>query len=74
MILIFSTPTCVYCRQVKAYLSHKQVAYEERDAFTDPIYPILMQRFGMTVPLIYNDETDRGTIGYNIANLNSVIA
>lgn len=72
MILIFSTPTCVYCKQVKRYFDMKGVGYEERDAFTDPAYPDLMKRFGMTVPLVYNDELDRGMIGYNITQLRTI--
>lgn len=73
MILIYSTPTCVYCKQVKKYLDHKQIAWEERDAFTAPEYPTLMERFGMTVPLIYNDTADRGMVGYDIGKINALI-
>lgn len=74
MILIFSTPTCAYCKQVKQFLDRKQIKWEERDAFTDPEYPALLERYGMTVPLVYNTVTDKGTIGYDISRLLGVVA
>lgn len=74
MILIFSTPTCAYCKQVKHYLDYKKIEWEERDAYTDPAYPQLMARFGMTVPLVYNTKTDKGTIGYDISRINQTVA
>ncbi|MFI5205772.1 MAG: glutaredoxin family protein [Candidatus Paceibacterales bacterium] len=31
MITIYSTPTCVYCKTLKEYLSKKSIAFEEID-------------------------------------------
>jgi len=72
MIRIYTTPTCAYCPMVKKYLDMKSIPYESKDALTDPIYPALANKYGMTVPLIYNTETDQGTVGYNISNLNKI--
>lgn len=74
MILIFSTPTCVYCKQVKRYLDHKGIKWEERDAYTDPQYAELSRLYGMTVPLVYNPVSNKGMVGYNIGALNDLIA
>ena len=30
-IKVYSTPTCVYCKMIKAYLDEKNVAYEDID-------------------------------------------
>lgn len=34
-IIIYSTPTCVYCKMAKALFKEKNVAYEEKDVATD---------------------------------------
>lgn len=34
-VMIYTTPTCVYCRMVKAFFAEKGVAYAERDVATD---------------------------------------
>ena len=31
MITIYSTPTCVYCNNLKKYLSDKNISYQEID-------------------------------------------
>lgn len=71
MILIYSTPTCAFCVQVKKYLDKVGVAWEERDALTDPNYPDLANRFGMTVPLVYNGID--GMVGWNITRLKELL-
>ena len=35
-VVIYTTPTCGFCRQVKAYLSQKGVPFVERDVSRDP--------------------------------------
>ena len=34
-VTIYSTPTCPYCKQLKAYLDEKGVAYEDVDVAAD---------------------------------------
>jgi len=34
-VIIYSTPTCVYCKMAKALFKEKNVAYEEKDVATD---------------------------------------
>ncbi|HLD70355.1 MAG TPA: glutaredoxin family protein [Negativicutes bacterium] len=31
MVIIYSTPTCVYCKTLKEYLSSKNIPYKEVD-------------------------------------------
>ncbi len=31
MVIIYSTPTCVYCKTLKEYLGHKNIPFEEID-------------------------------------------
>jgi len=35
MITIYSTPTCVYCNNLKKYLTEKNIKYEEVDVSKD---------------------------------------
>jgi len=34
-IIIYSTPTCVYCKMAKEFFAQNGVAYEERDVAAD---------------------------------------
>lgn len=35
-IIIYSTPTCGYCKMAKEYLASKQIPYTEIDVMRDP--------------------------------------
>lgn len=35
MVTIYSTPTCVYCNNLKEYLSEKNIAFREVDVSLD---------------------------------------
>ena len=35
-VLVYSTPTCAYCYQVKEYLAQREVAYRDIDVAADP--------------------------------------
>lgn len=34
-VIIYSTPTCVYCKMAKRYFDEHEVAYEEKDVAQD---------------------------------------
>ena len=34
-IIIYSTPTCVYCKKAKAFLNAHNIPYQEKDVATD---------------------------------------
>lgn len=35
--IIYSTPTCVYCKMAKAFFKEKGVEFEEKDVATDMV-------------------------------------
>ncbi len=35
-VIVYSTPTCVFCKHVKAYLDEKDIAFEEVNVLADP--------------------------------------
>ena len=35
MVIIYSTPTCVYCKILKEYLTEKNIAFKEIDVSLD---------------------------------------
>ena len=36
-IIIYSTPSCVYCKMAKSYFDQKGVKYEEKDVMVDEV-------------------------------------
>lgn len=34
-VMIYSTPTCVYCKMAKEFFKKNNIAYEEYDVFSD---------------------------------------
>lgn len=72
MIIIYKRENCAYCPQVMRYLDHIDVPYSVEMAEGDN-YTILSQKYGYTVPLVYNDKTDQGMVGYNIAKLRELV-
>lgn len=34
-VIVYSTPTCVFCKNVKAYFDEKGIAYEEINVLAD---------------------------------------
>lgn len=71
MIKLFTRPTCSYCPTVKKYLTNKNKQFTEHLADGEE-YEKLAQKYGVSVPLIYNEETQDGTTGFNISILNRV--
>lgn len=72
MIKIFTTPTCAYCPMAKKYLALKGKAYEELPAYTEEHQKYISIYGSTSVPMIVNGE--KITTGYNIPQLNQVIA
>ena len=73
-VTIYTTPTCVFCKNVKAYLDDKGIAYESVDvlANADKAQEMIDKSGQMGVPV-----TDyKGTIivGFDKAKLDAVTA
>ena len=71
MIIIYTRENCAYCPQVMKYLKNKGVPYRKEEAEGEQ-YTILSQQYGYTVPLVYNDESNDGMVGYNIQKLKEI--
>ena len=71
MITVFKRPNCAYCPMVVKYLTHINVEFHVREAEGE-FYNNLAQKFGVSVPLVYNQETGDGMTGYNIARLKEI--
>jgi thioredoxin len=72
-VIVFGTPTCPYCHQVKAYLKEKGVAFEDVDVFLDPAKADQMvARSGqMGVPQLWIN--DLVVVGFNRPQINMML-
>ena len=73
-VVIYSTPTCPYCKRAKEYLSRKGVSYTDIDVAQDKEKAKEMtQKSGqMSVPVIIID--DEIVVGFNQAQLDKLLA
>lgn len=64
-VIIYSTPTCQYCKMAKAYFKEKGVEYTEIDVAGDPAKAKeMMEKSGqMGVPVI--DIDGKITVGFD---------
>jgi len=64
-VTIYTTPTCVYCREAKEFFKEHNVEYEEKDVVQDEqARNDMIQKSGqMGVPVI--DANGEIIIGYN---------
>ena len=73
-VVIYSTPTCPYCKRAKEYLSRKGISYTDIDVAQDKEKAKEMtQKSGqMSVPVILID--DEIVVGFNQALLDKMLA
>ncbi len=73
-VVIYSTPTCPYCKRAKDYLSRKGISYTDIDVAQDKEKAKEMtQKSGqMSVPVILID--DEIVVGFNQALLDKMLA
>lgn len=73
-IIIYTTPTCVYCKMTKEFFAENKISYEEKDVSTDSAgrEEMLKKSGQMGVPVIdidgeivigFDEERLRGLIG-----------
>jgi thioredoxin len=72
-VIVFSTPTCPFCHQAKAYLKEKGVAFEDVDVSKDQQKAQQMvERSGQTgVPQLWID--DLVVVGFNRPQINMML-
>lgn len=73
-VVIYSTPTCPYCKRAKDYLSQKRIPYTDYNVATDKDKTReMIQKSGqMGVPVIAVD--DEIIIGFNQAKLDELLS
>mgnify|MGYP001485951934 CR=1 FL=1 len=73
-VVIYSTPTCPYCKRAKDYLSQKGIPYTDYNVATDKDKTReMIQKSGqMGVPVIAVD--DEIIIGFNQAKLDELLS
>lgn len=72
-VIIYSTPTCGYCKLAKAYFQEKQVEYIEKDVSVDiAAREEMVKKTGqLGVPVIDIDGTT--VIGFNKAKIAEIL-
>jgi len=73
-VVIYSTPTCPYCKRAKDYLSQKRISYVEHNVAEDKdAVKELIQKSGqMGVPVILID--DEVVVGFNQTLLDKLLS
>ncbi len=73
-VVIYSTPTCPYCKRAKEYLSRKGISYTDIDVAQDKEKAREMtQKSGqMSVPVIIID--DEIVVGFNQVLLDKLLS
>ncbi len=58
-LIIYSTPTCPYCKQAKEFFKEKNIAYEEKDVASDSVARQEMieksKQMGVPVIMLHNE-------------------
>jgi glutaredoxin-like YruB-family protein len=73
-VIIYSTPTCPYCKRAKEYLSQKGISYTDYDVASDrDKAKEMIQKSGqMGVPVILVD--DHLVAGFNQSKLDELLS
>ena len=72
-VIIYSTPTCVYCKMAKEFFKTNNVAYTERDAANDDAAreEMIQKSHQMGVPVI--DIDGEIFVGFNRSELEKAL-
>ena len=72
-VVVYSTPTCPYCKRVKDYLTQKKIAFTAVDVSTDreKAKEMIQKSKQMGVPVVTID--DEVIVGFNQAKLDSLL-
>ena len=73
-VVIYSTPTCPYCKRAKEYLSRKEISYVDYNVAVDrDKAKEMIQKSGqMGVPVITIDN--EVVVGFNQAQLDKLLS
>ena len=72
-IVIYSTPTCPFCKRAKEYLSQKGIPYQDIDVAEnrDAAREMIEKSKQMVVPVIIID--DEVVVGFNQAKVDELL-
>jgi len=72
-VVVYSTPTCPYCKRVKDYLTQKKIAFADVDVSTDreKAKEMIQKSKQMGVPVVIIDG--EVVVGFNQAKLDSLL-
>ncbi len=72
-VIIYSTPSCVYCKMAKEFFKKNNVSYEEKDVASDmAARENMLNKSGqMGVPVI--EINDKIIIGFDAARLREAL-
>ena len=73
-VVIYSTPTCPYCKRAKDYFTQKGIAYTDYNVAEDreKTKEMIQKSKQMGVPVIIVD--DEVLVGFNQAKLDSLLS
>ncbi len=73
-VVIYSTPTCPYCKRAKDYLSRKEISYVDYDVAedNDKAKEMVAKSGQMSVPVIIID--DEIVVGFNQTLLDKLLS
>ena len=73
-VVIYSTPTCPYCKRAKDYLTQKGISYTDYDVAKDrdKAKEMIDKSKQMGVPVIIVD--DEVIVGFNQSRLDSLLS
>jgi glutaredoxin-like YruB-family protein len=73
-VMIYSTPTCPYCKRAKAYFTEKEIEFTDIDVAADKerAKEMIEKSGQMGVPVIYVGDTM--IIGFNQSKIDEALA
>jgi glutaredoxin-like YruB-family protein len=73
-VVVYSTPTCPWCKKAKEYLTQKGIAYTDINVATDrnAAKEMIKKSGQMSVPVIMVD--DEIVVGFNQPQLDKLLA
>lgn len=76
-VTIYTTPTCTYCRAVKAFFAQHNIAYQEVDAAADrSAAQMIVEKtgqLGVPVTLIVKDGKESVVLGFDQPKLAEIL-
>lgn len=73
-VIVYTTPTCVFCKHVKAYLDEKGIKFEEVDVLADPAKAQEMIDKSQQMGVPVTDIGGKIIVGFDKPKLDTAIA